>query len=193
MGGPNQASRRRGHGAADPSIAHRRRGTARHSAGQALVEFALVAPLLLTLSLGATDFGRAFGLNDAVNGSAREAARQAAYYDPTTASNPLYGSDSGILSVARNELGASGTGARLTLGPTPDQCFGASGLPSSAFPAATDTGYLYVCRTLGAATADGRDHIAVAIAWRMQLLTPIVATTGASLLHGIVDLARQSR
>lgn len=166
----------------------------RRSSGQSLVELALLVPLLVTLALGTTDFGRVFGLNDAVNGSAREAARQAAYYDAASASNPLFNSDSGILQIAKNELGASGTGAKLSLGPTPDQCFGLSAPPPSAYPSAGESGYLYVCRTLASGPtppADGRDHIAVAILWRVQLVTPFVSAVGVPRLHGIVDATRQ--
>jgi Flp pilus assembly protein TadG len=165
----------------------------RRSRGQALVELSLLAPLLIALGLGTSDFGRAFGLNEAINGAAREAARQAAYYDYNTATNPTYNSDSLILQVAQKELGATGTGAKLSLAPIPDQSQSfCSAPPATAYPTTADTGLLYLCRTAAASSADGRNHVTVSILWRMQLLTPVVNVVGVPLLHGTVDATEQS-
>lgn len=46
--------------------------------GQALVEFALVVPLLLLLVIGIAEFGRAWMARNILTGAAREAARIAA-------------------------------------------------------------------------------------------------------------------
>lgn len=51
---------------------------ARDDAGVALVEFALVIPVLLVVLIGALDFGRAVNAYVTVNAAAREGARQAA-------------------------------------------------------------------------------------------------------------------
>ncbi len=55
--------------------------------GQAIVEFALVLPVLLMLLCGIIDFGWIFGNQLAANNAAREAARYTAvhYYDSTPA------------------------------------------------------------------------------------------------------------
>lgn len=50
--------------------------------GQALVEFALVVPILLLLVLGIIDFGRAWNLHQTITDAAREGARQAVVFDP---------------------------------------------------------------------------------------------------------------
>lgn len=159
----------------------------RRQRGQALVELSIIAPILIVLGLGTTDFGRVFGLNEAINGAAREAARQAAYYDYATGTNPDYGSDSAILAVAQQELGST-TGAKLSLPASPDQCLPSS-LPTSDYPLASspDTGYLYICRTPKGSNNDGRNHITVAILWRTSLITPISNVTGTPLLHAVVD------
>jgi Flp pilus assembly protein TadG len=47
------------------------------SRGQAIVEFALVAPILLAIFLGFLDLGRVVWAQDAVSNAAREAARYA--------------------------------------------------------------------------------------------------------------------
>ena len=56
------------------SIARRFR---RNERGQALVEFALVVPLLLIMVMAIIDFGRAWNLHQTITDAAREGARQA--------------------------------------------------------------------------------------------------------------------
>ena len=56
----------------------RPRACRRKTRGQALVEFAFVLPVMLVLTLGMIDFGRAFVFGVAVQNGAREAARVAA-------------------------------------------------------------------------------------------------------------------
>ena len=56
----------------------RHEGEARPARGQALVEFALVLPVMLLLLLLAVDFGRLFFTYIAVNNAAREATSYAA-------------------------------------------------------------------------------------------------------------------
>ncbi len=55
------------------SIARRFR---RNERGQALVEFALVVPLLLIMVMAIIDFGRAWNLHQTITDAAREGARQ---------------------------------------------------------------------------------------------------------------------
>ncbi len=50
--------------------------------GQAIVETALLLPILMLLVMGSADLGRVFYYAIAVTNSAREAARQGTYYDP---------------------------------------------------------------------------------------------------------------
>jgi Flp pilus assembly protein TadG len=52
-----------------------RRPSHRRSRGQGLIEFALIAPLLIGLAFGIFDFGRAESANLTVTNGAREAAR----------------------------------------------------------------------------------------------------------------------
>ncbi len=52
--------------------------------GQALVEFALVLPLLLLMVLGIIDFGRAWNLHQVLTDAAREGVRKAVIFDPAT-------------------------------------------------------------------------------------------------------------
>lgn len=54
-----------------------RPGTRSSRSGQALVEFALVVPLLLVLVVGIVEFGRAWNAYQVLTDAAREAARMA--------------------------------------------------------------------------------------------------------------------
>ncbi len=49
--------------------------------GQALVEFALVVPILLILVIGVFEFGRAWNSHQVITDAAREGARRAVIYD----------------------------------------------------------------------------------------------------------------
>jgi Flp pilus assembly protein TadG len=80
------------------------RRIARADGGQALVEFALVAPVLLLLVVGIFEFGRAWNAHQAVTDAAREGARAAVVADP------LMTPDS-VEAVVRNAL------ARASLDP----------------------------------------------------------------------------
>ncbi len=55
----------------------------RSESGEALVEFALVLPILLVLSLGMLDFGRAFHVKGLLDMAAREGCRVAIVTDPS--------------------------------------------------------------------------------------------------------------
>jgi len=54
----------------------------RSQSGEALVEFALILPILLVLSLGMLDFGRAFHAKSLVDQAAREGCRVAIVTKP---------------------------------------------------------------------------------------------------------------
>lgn len=76
MGKPHSSFGRRR--TADPSSAvtgERTRSKSRHEEGQALVEFALVIPLILLLILGVVDFGRAYNYKNDITSLANQAAR----------------------------------------------------------------------------------------------------------------------
>jgi Flp pilus assembly protein TadG len=53
------------------------------SKGQALLEFALILPILLLLVLGIIEFGRAWNLAQLMSDTAREGTRRAVIADPT--------------------------------------------------------------------------------------------------------------
>jgi hypothetical protein len=77
------------------------RGSARsrRTNGQALVEFALVIPILLTLMMGIVDFGRLMFALVSISNASREASRYASV--PGTGDTPQHIDCTGIASIAR--------------------------------------------------------------------------------------------
>src|SRR2546421_9355516 len=109
--------------------------------GQAIVETALLLPILMLLVMGSADLGRVFYYAIAVTNSAREAARQGTYYDPVSGSN-AYDSYGQVLAAAQKEVPGDVT---LSLpASTPSHCL--SGTPSSwsiYYPTQPNAGYVF--------------------------------------------------
>src|ERR1700687_5061677 len=111
--------------------------------GQAIVETALLLPILMLLVMGSADLGRVFYYAIAVTNSAREAARQGTYYDPISGTN-VYDSYAQVLAAAQREVPADVT---LSLpASTPSHCL--TGAPSSwsiYYPTQPNAGYVFIC------------------------------------------------
>ncbi len=95
----------------DRTVSNRCRAPIRDERGAAVVEFAIIFPLLIILLFGMVDFGRAFFLRNNLVAAAREGARLGA-----VATNPC-GATSAIRARVRNYItsvgGASPTDAQL--------------------------------------------------------------------------------
>src|SRR5712671_2665237 len=103
-----------------------RRPAGRSKKGQAIVETALLLPILMLLVMGSADLGRVFYYAIAVTNAAREAARQGSYYDPVSGSN-TYDSYGEVLAAAQKEVPSDVT---LSLpASSPSHCL--TGSPSS--------------------------------------------------------------
>ena len=87
-----------GHGSPRPRAGRRRR-----SRGQALVELALVTPVLLLLLLGAVDLGRLFYARISVNNAAREGAMAAAQAPGSFSSGSPCGPSNVVMCAATRE------------------------------------------------------------------------------------------
>jgi hypothetical protein len=66
-------------------------GLGRDRSGQALVEFALVVPLLLILIVGVVELSRAWNAHQVITNAARDALRSAVVDDPTFTQDLLHG------------------------------------------------------------------------------------------------------
>ncbi len=157
--------------------------------GQAIVETALLLPLLMLLTMGSADLGRVFYYSIAVTNAAREAARQGTYYDPT-ANPPANAFDdyADILAAAKGDVPGDVTLAMSTIAPL--HCLtGPQSSWSANYPTAPNTGYVYIC-------FDGQDNpapsvatttIQVTILYNYQPLTPLADVVGASTVHVVAS------
>jgi Flp pilus assembly protein TadG len=150
--------------------------------GQAIVETALLLPILMLLVMGTSDLGRVFYYSIAVTNAAREAARQGTYYDPISTSNS-FDSYSAVLAAAQKEVPSDVT--LTTPAVSPSHCL--TGQPSSwsvYYPSQPNTGFVFIC-------FDGNDAQAVAatqtiqvtILYNFQPVTPLASVVGANSVH----------
>jgi Flp pilus assembly protein TadG len=153
--------------------------------GQAIVETALLLPLLMLLTMGSADLGRVFYYSIAVTNAAREAARQGTYYDPIA--NPpanTYDDYADILAAAQRDVPTDVTLTMSTIAPL--HCLtGPQSSWSANYPTNPNTGYVYIC-------FDGQDNpppstatstIQVTILFNFQPVTPLADVVGASTVH----------
>lgn len=78
----------------------RSRSLLKDRSGQALVELALVTPILLLLILGVVEFSRAWNAHQVLTNTAREALRSAVVDDPTFSQEKMYSRIGESLSLA---------------------------------------------------------------------------------------------
>src|SRR3981081_1324055 len=141
VNGPNGGDLRRPRGLMLVDVRCRRLSYSKK--GQAIVETALLLPILMLLVMGSADLGRVFYYAIAVTNSAREAARQGTYYDPISASN-AFDSSGQVLSAAQKEVPSDVTLSLPTS--TPSHCL--TGAPSSwsiYYPTQPNSGYVFIC------------------------------------------------
>src|SRR3979411_446197 len=153
-----------------------------HKKGRAIVDPALLLPILMLLVMGTSDLGRVFYYSIAVTNAAREAARQGTYYDPISTSNS-FDSYSAVLAAAQKEVPSDVT--LTTPAVSPSHCL--TGQPSSwsvSYPSQPNTGFVFIC-------FDGNDAQAVAatqtiqvtILYNFQPVTPLASVVGANSVH----------
>ena len=163
--------------------------------GQAIVETALLLPILMLLVMGTADLGRVFYYSIAVTNAAREAARQGTYYDPTTNSNS-FDSYSAVLAAAQKEVPSDVT--LNTPAASPSHCL--TGQPASwsaYYPSQPNTGWVFICFDGNdAQTVAATQTIQVTILYNFQPVTPLGSVVGASSVHveasTVMQVQRQS-
>ena len=84
----------------DPVRLRRRRGLLGDRSGQALVEMALVTPILLLLLLGVVELSRAWNAHQVLTNTAREALRSAVVDDPNYSQEQMFGAIGESLALA---------------------------------------------------------------------------------------------
>jgi Flp pilus assembly protein TadG len=150
--------------------------------GQAIVETALLLPILMLLVMGSADLGRVFYYAIAVTNAAREAARQGTYYDPVSGSN-AYDTYAQVMAAAQKEVPSDVTLSLPTS--TPSHCLtGAPSTWSIYYPTQPNAGYVFIC-------FDGNDSQATAATQTIQVVvlynfapvTPLAQVVGAGLIQ----------
>ena len=171
-------------------------GRANGQRSQALIEFALVSPVLLLLLFGVIDIGRAIFYYDTLSHAAREGARTA-----VRASNQLPTNADVLTTVSRQMLGAPVT-APCPQGPVT----GATPPANSAWlyitepsppgtvessPPPNAPGGEYAAIANGSCSAvnpaGGNDQLQVTLRFNLVLITPIVAQATAD--HIVITAA----
>jgi len=94
--------------------------------GQALLEFALILPILLMLLLGVIEFGRVWSIDERVSDATREGAREAVLADPTITEQQVHD----FLMYRLAQAGVDTTVATITFSQTGAN-WKASGLPQT--------------------------------------------------------------
>jgi len=161
------------------------------SRGQAIVETALLLPILMLLVMGTADLGRVFYYSIAVTNAAREAARQGTYFDPISNTN-AYDSYDLVLAAARNEVPADVTLDYPT--GSPSHCL--TGSPSSwrvYYPADPNTGYVFICfdGVNSPPPPTASDTVQVTILYNFSPVTPLASVVGADMVQVVASTTMQ--
>lgn len=88
----------------------------RHESGQALVEMALILPVLLILVLGILEFGRAWNAKQVITDAAREGARLAVVDNSTVDQNDV----KAAIALALSRSGIPGSATTIAFDEAPE-------------------------------------------------------------------------
>jgi len=161
------------------ALSVRRRDTGdyrRKTAGQALVEIALVLPLFLILVMTLFDFGRVIFVQNAITNDARQAVREAvvnASYTDTKYNAIRAVAEQKPLLVA---LGNSDV----------------KGAPSLTCPVHSDNVDASTCFYAGAATGDGKPQAGGRVEVNITVSVPIITPILSTVLGGSFTLTARS-
>lgn len=131
----------------------------RDEGGQALVEFALVLPLLLMVTLAIVDFGRAWNVRQVVTDSARAGARV------MVATSPVVSADS-----IKNIVNTAFASARLKAATVQEIS------PTATCPTPTGTAPI-VCLTNRGGAPNSAASVSIVYPHRLQFLGPFMRWT----------------
>jgi len=162
-----------------PSSTHAR------SRGQSLVEAAITLPIVLLLSLGVSDLGRAFFYREAVTNSVRQALRIAvSSYQHGTADNVCGGTSGGPLAVTVTSAIPPSGGQIVTIANQASLESSKDGTPSRSVLAGSTLSVTFHClngaaitnatSSNGAPNTTGSDSITASITKPMSVITPLL-------------------
>jgi len=162
------------------------------SKGQSLVEAAITLPLVLLLTLGVTDLGRAFFYREAVTNSVRQSLRMAvSSYQHSTADSVCASTSGGPVAVTMTSAVPPAGGAIATIANQAALESSKDGTPAGSVIAGATIAVTFHCLNGAAitnATGNGRgpldpgsDSISATITQPMSVITPVIwPLTGSS-------------
>lgn len=157
----------------------------RRRGGQALVESALLFPIVMLLVLGSADLGRVFYYGIALTNAAREGARHGTFYDPTNTTNPnATASNAPILAAIQAEMPLGVTLTQPYPPPNPSTC-PTQPYGDFAYPTGINTANVYICfnENYSLTSATPGQTIRVVILFNFGTVTPMVASFTGSSIH----------
>ena len=152
--------------------------------GQAIVETALLFPILCLLVMGSTDLGRVFYYSIAVTNAAREGARQGSSYDPVNGNASA--THAAVIATVQAEA------ADLNLvepSPafSPVNCQSGPPYADSYYPTAPNTGYVFACFSVAGAendsatTGSAGQTVRVTILYNFSPVTPLIENISGNI------------
>ncbi len=176
---PNDRSSKRAQRSMLCAVVPKRRSR-RARTGQAIVETALLFPILCLLVLGSTDLGRVFYYSIEVTNAAREGARFGSAYDPANGNGSA--THSAVIAAARNEA------ADLNLvepSPafSPVNCQSGPPYADAYYPTQPNTGYVFACFAENDSLNSGLsgETLRVTILYNFSPATPLIDNLSGNL------------
>jgi len=136
------------------------RWSPRARAGQAMVEFAVFAPLIFLVLLGVLDFGRAVATYVTIAEAAHDGARQLILIKNVASTPP----DAGLIGATLAEVGG---GVNLQ----EDPCIASGTTPCPSTPTTPNTGYIWITQN----RTPGHNEVTVKVTYLYSPLTNIIS------------------
>lgn len=147
--------------------------------GQAIVETALLFPILCLLVMGSTDLGRVFYYSIAVTNAAREGARQASSYDP------INGNASATHAAVIAAVQAEAADLNL-VEPNPPfapaNCQPGPPYADAYYPTTANTGFVFACfDNPNANSGTAGESIRVTVLYNFTPVTPLIENISGNI------------
>jgi Flp pilus assembly protein TadG len=149
--------------------------------GQAIVETALLFPLLCLLTLGSADLGRVFYYSIEITNASREGARTGSAYDPVSANASA--TQAAVVAAVKKE--ASDLSLSQPTGLAPANCQSGPPYADAYYPTQANSGYIFVCfaENDSATSGSAGQTVRVTILYNFTPVTPLVENIGAGHVH----------
>ncbi len=154
--------------------------------GQAIVETALLFPLLCLLVLGSADLGRVFYYSMEVTNATREGARYGSAYDPVNGNATA--THAAVIAAAKREASDL-----YLIEPSPAfapaNCQSGPPYAAAYYPTAANTGYVFACFSVSGVENDSATSgtpgqtVRVTILYNFTPLTPLAENIGSGSVH----------